>query len=217
MGRGAGGCLSRLCDAGATGVGAERGTILTLGGCPAAPLRGAVPAWRPAFPCGRPRFLARGRLSRRPAARGCAGLEAGVPLRSPAFLGSREAVPTPRCAGLCRSGDRRSLAVARVSWLAGGCPAVPPPAGLCRPGDRRSLACVRWGCGVCSREKMAANFVRCRRDRGESVKGGHPPFHKKVTTNRNSPKRAPAREGVAVRGAKRRAVRGWGLLSPAPS
>ncbi len=30
---------------------AGRGTILTLGGCPAAPLRGAVPVWRPAFPC----------------------------------------------------------------------------------------------------------------------------------------------------------------------
>ena len=35
---------------------------------------------------------------------------------------------------------------------------------------------------------MAANFVRCPRDRGESVNGGlPPPVHKKVTTNRNSP------------------------------
>ena len=38
---------------------------------------------------------------------------------------------------------------------------------------------------------MAANFVRCPRDRGESVEGGlPPPFRKKETTNRNSPPRA---------------------------
>ena len=43
---------------------------------------------------------------------------------------------------------------------------------------------------------MAANSVRCPRDRGESVKGGlPPPFHKKVTTNRNSPKRAEGARG----------------------
>ena len=43
---------------------------------------------------------------------------------------------------------------------------------------------------------MAANSVRCPRDRGESVKGGLPsPFHKKVTTNRNSPKRAEGARG----------------------
>ena len=43
---------------------------------------------------------------------------------------------------------------------------------------------------------MAANSVRCPRDRGESVKGGlPPPVHKKVMTNRNSPPRAAGAQG----------------------
>ena len=43
---------------------------------------------------------------------------------------------------------------------------------------------------------MAANSVRCPQVRGESVKGGlSPPFHKKVTTNRNSPPRAAGAQG----------------------
>ena len=53
--------------------------------------------------------------------------------------------------------------------------------------------------------------VRRPRDRGESVKGGHPPFHKKkrpIGTRRSAP---PAHEGVSIAGAKRRAVRERGL------
>ena len=43
----------------------------------------------------------------------------------------------------------------------------------------------------------------------ESVKGGYP-LSQSVTTNRNSPKRAPAREGVSIAGAKRRGDPGRG-------
>ena len=42
---------------------------------------------------------------------------------------------------------------------------------------------------------MAANSVRCLRDRGESVKGGNPPCHKSTMTNRNSPPRAAGAQG----------------------
>ena len=42
---------------------------------------------------------------------------------------------------------------------------------------------------------MAANSVRCPRDRGESVKGGNPPCHKSTMTNRNSPPRAAGAQG----------------------
>ena len=43
---------------------------------------------------------------------------------------------------------------------------------------------------------MAANSVRCPRDRGESVKGGPPPpCHKSTMTNRNSPPRAAGAQG----------------------
>ncbi len=123
-----------LCDTNAGGVHAERRTILGLGVRPAAPLRGAVPAWRPAFPCRcdtnaggvhaeRRTILALGGPSRRPASRGCAGLEAGVPLplrhqrwwgprREENHPGAGGSVPPPRFAGLCRPGGRRSRAVA---------------------------------------------------------------------------------------------------------
>ncbi len=99
--------------------------------------------------------------SRRPAARGCAGLEAGVPvplrhrgLRGPRREGNRPdaggSVPPPRFAGLCRPGGRRFRAVATprlVGFPPRGEPSrhwgsAPPPAcgGLCRPGGRRSRA-----------------------------------------------------------------------------
>ena len=48
---------------------------------------------------------------------------------------------------------------------------------------------------------MAANFVRCPRDRGESVKGGlPPPFHNQTARIANP-------EGICDSGAKRRGVR----------
>ena len=61
-----------------------------------------------------------------------------------------------------------------------------------------------------AQKTMAANSVRCRRDRGESVKGGHPPFHKKTTRNRNSPPRAGGAQGSSESGAQRLAVRKGG-------
>jgi len=57
-----------------------------------------------------------------------------------------------------------------------------------------------------ARNKMAANLRFAARVFGGKCEKGVTHFHKKVTTNRNSPKRAPAREGVAIGGAKRRAV-----------
>ena len=103
----------------------------------------------------------------------------------------RRAVPT---------GGRRSLACA---------PPCRPEGGVVLP--TRHLV---WAAVSQARKKLtAANFVRCRRDRGESVKGGHPPFHKSTTTNRNSPKRAEGAQGSFDSGAKRRAVRERGLNS----
>ena len=70
-----------------------------------------------------------------------------------------------------------------------------PPGEL--PRGRRSKPSPRF-LGVVAycraRKTMAANSVRCLRDRGESVKGG-PPFHKSTMTNRNSPPRAAGAQG----------------------
>ena len=112
-------------------------------------------------------------------------------------------------------------------------PYAPAPGPLDPGADRRSaFPCLRvavpggvgvvlptrhlvWAAVSHARKKLtAANFVRCRRDRGESVKGGlPPPFHKSTTTNRNSPKRAEGAQGSFDSGAKRRAVRERGLNS----
>ena len=58
-------------------------------------------------------------------------------------------------------------------------------------------AILVWAAYLAERAKtMAANSVRCPRDRGESVKGGPPPpFHKSTMTNRNSPPRAAGAQG----------------------
>ena len=101
-----------------------------------------------------PRFFAVGVTPSRPAARGGAGVNSGV--------------PSPE-----RSAPLRS--------------SVP---GL----SLSSSAPHQGGAWLGEQKLMAANYVRCPRDRGESVKGGHPPFHKKTTSNRNSPK--PHAEGV---------------------
>ncbi len=61
---------------------------------------------------------------------------------------------------------------------------------------------------------MAANSVRCPRDRGESVKGGPPPpCHKSTMTNRNSPPRAAGAQGSF----DSRARSGWESGSPTPA
>ena len=76
-------------------------------------------------------------------------------------------------------------------------PAVPGPIG--RTAQRSAFQAVPalfWRGGVLpsAQKTMAANSVRCLRDRGESVKGG-PPFHKSTMTNRNSPPRAAGAQG----------------------
>ena len=76
-------------------------------------------------------------------------------------------------------------------------PAVPGPTG--RTAQRSAFQAVPalfWRGGVLpsAQKTMAANSVRCLRDRGESVKGG-PPFHKSTMTNRNSPPRAAGAQG----------------------
>ena len=66
------------------------------------------------------------------------------------------------------------------------------------PLDRRSKRAPRFTRGgvlPSAQKTMAANSVRCRRDRGESVKGGPPPLHKSTMTNRNSPPRAAGAQG----------------------
>ena len=68
----------------------------------------------------------------------------------------------------------------------------------------------RGGAWLDEQKLMAANFVRCPRDRGESVKGGLPPFteeDQRMGTRRRAPS---ARKGVAIPGAKRRASLGRG-------
>ncbi len=135
------------------------------------------------------------------------GRDAG---RRPALLHREAKLPdSVSLDGVNPNGDGATLFVrlSRVvprSWAAAqqGTSAT----GVSRPeaGAPTGPPSLRWL--IPEREKMAANFVRCLRDRGESVKGGHPPFHNKKTPNRNSPPRALARKGVSVRGAKRRAV-----------
>ena len=119
-----------------------------------------------------PRFFAVGVTPSRPAARGGAGVNSGV--------------PSPE-----RSAPLRSS----VSGL-----------------SLSSSAPHQGGAWLGEQKLMAANYVRCPRDRGESVKGGHPPFHKKTTPNRNSPKRAEGVQGSCDSRAKR-----LGAGSPDPS
>ena len=105
-----------------------------------------------------PRFFAVGVTPSRPAARGGAGVNSGV--------------PSPE-----RSAPLRS--------------SVP---GL----SLSSSAPHQGGAWLGEQRLMAANYVRCPRDRGESVKGGHPPFHKRrrrIGTRRRTPK---ACKGVAI-------------------
>ena len=91
------------------------------------------------------------------------------------------------------SGDRSGLGVAQRRRRRFRAPA------RCRSEGRRSKPSPRFTRGgvlPSAKKTMAANSVRCPRDRGESVKGGlPPPFHKKVMTNRNSPKRAEGAQG----------------------
>ena len=124
--------------------------------------------------------------------------------------------PLPDRSTLVPTGGRRSLACASLhadqlyALSLGSAQRCRPEVGVVLP--TRHLV---WAAVSHARKKLtAANFVRCRRDRGESVKGGlPPPFHKSTTTNRNSPKRAEGAQGSFDSGAKRRAVRERGLNS----
>ena len=87
-------------------------------------------------------------------------------------------------------GDRRSTAWGGV---VGAGFALPRDAGR-RPALHVGVILRGWR--TAERAKtMAANSVRCPRDRGESVKGGNPPCHKSTMTNRNSPPRAAGAQG----------------------
>ena len=107
----------------------------------------------------------------------------------------------PQCGGAFPAGSPAFSVIRTVAWytpFAALCAAVPAPTG--RTAQRSAFQAVpaleaRWS--TAERAKtMAANFVRCPRDRGESVKGGHPPpFHKSTMTNRNSPPRAAGAQG----------------------
>ena len=96
----------------------------------------------------------------------------------------------------CAGGDA-SFAVVRLvgGGVVGAGFALPRDAGR-RPALQ---ACTPPGVGGAwpsAQKTMAANSVRCPRDRGESVKGGPPPpFHKSTMTNRNSPPRAAGAQG----------------------
>ena len=86
--------------------------------------------------------------------------------------------------------------------------AVRAPAHLRRavPTRRSAFPCLRVITRVLpnAKKQMAANFVRCPRDRGESVKGGHAPLSQKDSSNRESRRdlRFPARSaGGSRRGA----------------
>ena len=107
------------------------------------------------------------------------------PVGSTWFARLRRAVPT---------GGRRSRA-SRTTAPVGSTRFAP----LCRaafPGLRATLC----GRRLAERAKNSGTEppVRCPHDRGESVKGGHPPLSQSVTSNRNSPKGAPAHEGVSI-------------------
>ena len=108
------------------------------------------------------------------------------------------------------SGDRSGLGVAQRRRRRFRAPA------RCRSGDRRSKPSPRFTRGgVLPSAKKTDGSELCSLPAfsGECVKGGILPFHKKVTTNRNSPKRAEGAQGSFDSGAKRRAVPGRGLNS----
>ena len=95
---------------------------------------------------------------------------------------------------------------------------APAPEPLDPGADRRSafpcLCATLCRRRLAMREKTDGSELRSLPTfSGECVKGGILPFHKTVTTNRNSPKRAEGAQGSFDSGAKRRAVRERGLNS----
>ena len=122
-------------------------------------------------------------------------------VRSTARAGLETGVPSRRC--------NPSSAEVRVPSRTAGRPLRnsthdAEPAGFTAPSGPR----VRH-IGDRAKNNSGSELCSLPAGSGESVKGGYP-LSQKETTNRNSPKRAPAREGVSVCGAKRRAVPRWG-------
>ncbi len=135
-------------------------------------------------------------------------LERYAPRRAPSRrLGS---LPPRPCGPLCRCEHRRSracapsaLSRARRNCIFTASPEVGVPLRAYRESKRR----------IAERKKpTAANFVRCPRVRGESVKGA-PPLHKTTTTNRNLPQRAAGAQGSC----DSRARSGWESGPPTPT
>ena len=123
----------------------------------------------------------------RPPAAGCAGPTGRTDRRS-AFP-----EPSPRF-----NADRRYAVRSSEIGRAQRCRCGFRAPARCRSETGAPSLYATW-CGrrLAERAKtMAANSVRCPRDRGESVKGGlPPPFHKSTMTNRNSPPRAAGAQG----------------------
>ena len=163
---------------------------------------------RSAFPCGRHHLDRLGSAPPRPSGPLCRP-EVGVPVRtapSRTGWGLRRRGPPGRCADRRSAfpepsprfnADRRyavrssEIRGAQRCWCGFRAPA------RCR--SETGAPCPRdsaRGGVLTSAKTMAANFVRCQRDRGESVKGGlPPPFHESTMTNRNSPPRAEGAQG----------------------
>ena len=134
--------------------------------------------------------------------------------RTPGLRGE----PPPNSGSFPAARLRRAVPTGELGWLCVGSQPSDSWGVALRCGFRRSRAMPvgdrrcpvrprhRGGVLLSAQKTMAANSVRCRRDRGESVKGGHPPFtnqQRPIGTRRRAPK---ARKGVSIAGAKRRAV-----------
>ena len=130
-----------------------------------------------------------------------------APRREPSQrLGS---LPPRPCGPLCRPEVRRSRASAPSALSRGrrNCK-------FTATAQRSAFPCLRAvkasGASAEREKTNGSELVRCQPDRGESVKGGPPPFTKRkrpIGTRRRAP---PARKGVSIAGAKRRAVSGRG-------
>ena len=113
--------------------------------------------------------------------------------RAPARCRSETGAPCPRDSTQIGDTPFAAVRLAGRSVVGAGF-ALPRDAGR-RPALH--VPAILRGWRTAERAKtMAANSVRCPRDRGESVKGGlPPPFHKSTMTNRNSPPRAAGAQG----------------------
>ena len=80
------------------------------------------------------------------------------------------------------------------------------------PRRRRGLACRAFSVELAGNPKKGFGLPTCP---GGMCERGHSPFHKKAILNRNSPKRAPAREGVSIPAPREGGFRATGRPPPA--